>query len=136
MSNWFPALAGGALIGAAAGLLLLTHGRIAGISGITASALARPSRDNAWRWAFLAGLLATGLVTRLVAPAMLGGAVRSLPVTILAGLAVGFGTQLGGGCTSGHGVCGLARLSIRSVIAVAVFMATGAITATLLAVLT
>jgi hypothetical protein len=135
MSNWVPALGGGALIGAAAGLLLLTHGRIAGISGITASALSWSWRDHAWRWAFLAGLVIAGLVARLVAPAMLGGAARSLPVTILAGLAVGFGTRLGGGCTSGHGVCGIARRSLRSLIAVAVFMTTGAITATLLAVL-
>lgn len=132
MTNWFFAALGGAMIGAASGLLLLTHGRIAGISGIAASALDAALPDRGWRLAFLTGLAAAGIVARAVAPAAIGGAVRPLSIVIVAGLAVGFGTRLGGGCTSGHGVCGLSRLSVRSLIAVAVFMATGAATATLI----
>ena len=130
MTTWFLALLGGAMIGAASGLLLLTHGRIAGISGITASAF-DATDDRGWRLAFLAGLAAAGVAARVLAPAAIGGAVRSMPVVIIAGLVVGFGTRLGGGCTSGHGVCGVARWSTRSLVAVLVFMATGAVTATL-----
>jgi len=130
MTTWFLALLGGAMIGAASGLLLLTHGRIAGISGITASAF-DATDDRGWRLAFLAGLAAAGVAARVLAPAAIGGAVRSMPVVIVAGLVVGFGTRLGGGCTSGHGVCGVARWSTRSLVAVVVFMATGAVTATL-----
>jgi uncharacterized membrane protein YedE/YeeE len=109
---------------------LLTHGRIAGISGITASAF-DATEDRGWRLAFLAGLAAAGAAARVLAPAAIGGAVRSMPIVIVAGLVVGFGTRLGGGCTSGHGVCGIARWSTRSLVAVLVFMATGAVTATL-----
>jgi uncharacterized membrane protein YedE/YeeE len=134
MSHWIPALAGGVMIGAASGLLLLAQGRIAGISGITASVLAEPERHDAWRWAFLAGLIVAGVAARLIAPAAIGAPPHALSVTIFAGLAVGFGTRLGGGCTSGHGVCGVARLSRRSLVAVAVFMITGIATATLAAV--
>jgi len=130
MTTWFLAILGGAMIGAASGLLLLTHGRIAGISGITASAF-DATDDRGWRLAFLAGLAAAGVAARVLAPAAIGGAVRSMPVVIIAGLVVGFGTRLGGGCTSGHGVCGVARWSTRSLVAVLVFMATGAVTATL-----
>lgn len=130
MTTWFLAILGGAMIGAASGLLLLTHGRIAGISGITASAF-DATDDRGWRLAFLAGLAAAGVAARALAPAAIGGAVRSMPVVIVAGLVVGFGTRLGGGCTSGHGVCGVARWSTRSLVAVLVFMATGAATATL-----
>ena len=129
--TWFLALTGGAMIGAASGLVLLTHGRIAGISGIAAQAV-RPAEDGrAWRLAFLAGMVAAGAVARAAAPAAIGGAVRSLPVMILAGLAVGYGAQLGSGCTSGHGVCGLSRWSPRALVAVAVFMTTGAVTVAL-----
>lgn len=132
MSTWFPALAGGAMIGTASGLLLLTHGRIAGVSGIAASALQPAVADRSWRLAFLVGLVAAGVVARVIAPAAIGGSIRSFPVMIVAGLIVGFGTRLGGGCTSGHGVCGLSRLSVRSLVAVGTFMATGALTAFLL----
>ena len=128
--SWLLALGGGAMIGAASALLFSTHGRIAGISGIV-GALVPPTstRDRDWRVAFLVGLLAAGMIAGFAAPAAVGASVRSLPVVVVAGLLVGFGTRLGSGCTSGHGVCGLSRLSIRSLIAVATFMATGAATA-------
>ncbi len=130
-SSWLFALVGGALIGAAGSLLLLTHGRIAGISGVLGSVLPPVARDRGWRLGFLGGLLAAGLVGGLVAPTLVGASVRSLPIMIVAGLLVGFGTQMGSGCTSGHGVCGLSRLSVRSLVAVATFMTTGAVTASL-----
>jgi uncharacterized membrane protein YedE/YeeE len=127
-TTWLFALAGGAMIGAASALLLLAHGRIAGVSGIAGSLVDPGTRDRDWRLAFLGGLVAAGLVARLAAPAAIGAPVRALSVVILAGLLVGFGTRLGGGCTSGHGVCGVSRLSARSLVAVAVFMATGVLT--------
>jgi len=129
-SSWLFALAGGTLIGVAGALLLLTHGRVAGISGVLGSLLPPAAAgDRAWRLAFLGGLLAAGVVAAAMAPAAVGASVRSLPLLIVAGLLVGFGTRLGSGCTSGHGVCGLSRLSSRSMVAVATFMTTGAITA-------
>jgi len=130
-STWLLALIGGAMIGAASALLLVTHGRIAGISGIAGGLLAPSTPDRAWRLAFLAGLVAAGAVAAFVAPAAIGASVRSPAVVVVAGLLVGFGTRLGGGCTSGHGVCGLSRGSARSLVAVAVFMAAGAITASI-----
>ena len=126
---WLWAAVGGALIGAASALLLLVHGRIAGISGIVGSLLQRETTDRTWRYAFVAGLLVAGLLVAVVHPAAIGATPRSSLSIVLAGLLVGFGTRLGSGCTSGHGVCGLSRLSIRSLIAVATFMTTGAITA-------
>lgn len=128
-SSWIFALGGGALIGAAAVLLLLTHGRIAGISGVIGSLLPPLPSDRGWRLAFVAGLALAGLGTALIAPAAIGASVRSSTAVVIAGLLVGFGTRLGGGCTSGHGVCGLSRLSARSLVAVAIFMTTGAATA-------
>jgi len=119
------------MIGAAGALLLWTHGRIAGISGITGALLQQRTRDRGWRLAFLAGLAVSGLVARVVAPAAIGASVRSLPVVIVAGALVGYGARLGNGCTSGHGVCGVARLSPRALVAVATFMTTGALTALL-----
>jgi uncharacterized membrane protein YedE/YeeE len=117
------AIAGGLLIGAAASLLVLAAGRIAGISGILGGLL-RPARgDIAWRWAFLAGLLAAPGVLALVRAVPALHIEATGPILALAGVLVGFGTRLGGGCTSGHGVCGVARLSPRSVTATAVFMA-------------
>jgi uncharacterized membrane protein YedE/YeeE len=128
-TSWLLALAGGALIGAAAALLLVSHGRIAGVSGVVGQLLPPVARDRAWRLAFLAGLVVAGVLAASQAPAAVGAPVRSMPVVIAAGLLVGFGTRLGNGCTSGHGVCGLSRLSLRSAVAVATFMASGAITA-------
>ena len=136
LDTWFLGLAGGAMIGGAAALLFLTHGRIAGISGVVGSVLFSTDRsERGWRLAFLGGLLAAGFVAAFVAPGAVGASVRSTPVVIAAGLIVGFGTRLGGGCTSGHGVCGLSRLSTRSVVAVGTFMVTGAITASVAGVL-
>ncbi|WP_298283242.1 YeeE/YedE family protein [Acidocella sp.] len=120
-------LLGGVLIGAAAGGLLLVNGRVAGISGILSAATARGTK--AWHWAFLAGLLAAGSGAALsgrALPAGLGaGHVMLLAV---AGLLAGVGTRLSGGCTSGHGVCGLARLSPRSLVAVLTFMLAAGVT--------
>jgi len=130
-SSWLFALLGGALIGAAGALLFVTHGRIAGISGVLGSLLPPAARDRDWRLAFIGGLLAAGLVGGLLSPSLVGASVHSLPLVIVAGVLVGYGTRLGSGCTSGHGVCGLSRLSIRSLVAVAVFMTTGALTASI-----
>ena len=120
-------LAGGVIIGAAASGLLFFNGRIAGISGILASATRRGAA--AWQWAFLAGLLAAGAIAGLAGQRLpLGLTGQSLPLLAGAGLLSGLGARLGGGCTSGHGVCGLARLSPRSLVAVLVFMAVAAVT--------
>jgi uncharacterized protein len=120
------AFIGGALIGLAAALLMLLNGRIAGVSGILGGALA--GDDRGWRLAFLVGLVAAPLLLGalghpLASPRM----PESFAVVIAAGLLVGFGTRLGGGCTSGHGVCGIARLSPRSIVATLIFMATAAV---------
>ena len=122
-STWI-ALGGGVLIGVASALLFLTHGRIAGISGILGSLL-QGTRDRAWRVAFVGGMVAAGIVASFVAPAAVGTSVRALPLLIVAGVLVGYGTRMGGGCTSGHGVCGLSRLSPRSLVATLVFMGAG-----------
>ncbi len=123
----WASLLGGALIGLAAVLVMLLFGRIAGIAGITVQAIrplvARDRADWAWRAAFVAGLVAAPLVWALATGEAVAQTVPdALPAMALAGLLVGFGTALGSGCTSGHGVCGLARLSRRSMVAVAVFM--------------
>lgn len=127
-SSWLQGLAGGVMIGGAAALLFLVHGRVAGISSIVGSLLPPAARERGWRVPFLAGLLLAGVIARGLAPGAVGGPVRALPLVIAAGLLVGYGTRLGGGCTSGHGVCGVARLSVRSLVAVVTFMATGALT--------
>ncbi len=123
----WPAL-GGALIGLASALLLLFKGRVAGISGIFGLALSSP-RDSGWRWAFVLGLVAGGVGYLALSPASFASTYDpGLPLTAAAGLLVGFGTRLGSGCTSGHGVCGLSRLSARSLVATLTFIATGAVT--------
>ena len=127
-SELLPLVAGGAGIGAAAALLLLFDGEIAGISGIHARLLAGESGRGRWRLAFLAGLLLPALVLLLRHAAPATG---SLGVMAGAGLLVGVGTRLGGGCTSGHGVCGIARLSKRSFVAVGIFFAVAIITVTI-----
>jgi|SRR5262245_35389230 len=125
MANFTPVSAaiGGALIGLSAALLMLLSGRIAGISGILGESL-NAGTDRGWRLAFLAGLVAAPLLATIVgyavpSPQMPG----SWGVIVLGGLLVGFGTRLGTGCTSGHGICGIARLSPRSLAATALFMA-------------
>ena len=131
MTNFTPisALVGGAIIGLAASLLLLTHGKVAGISGLYGGVLRRGTSDRALRVWFIAGLLVAGALLRIVFPSafVTTGAV-TLPIVLVAGLLVGFGTQLGNGCTSGHGVCGISRMSVRSLIATGTFMATGFVT--------
>jgi len=129
--NFTPlsAVVGGALIGLAAALLWLTLGRIAGVSTILGGALTERVPDSGWRFAFLAGLLSAGLGAVLFFPDavhldLAGGGEQLL----VAGLLVGFGTQMGSGCTSGHGVCGIARLSARSIVATLCFMVSGMLT--------
>ncbi len=122
------ALGGGALIGLAAALLLFFNNRTAGISGIAAGILPPWTQDISWRLWFLAGLVVSAPLWRL-----LGGTVHlqiDAPLTVLAvaGLLVGYGTRLGGGCTSGHGICGNARLSARSFVATLIFISTAGIT--------
>ncbi|MEJ5149638.1 YeeE/YedE family protein [Comamonas sp. MYb396] len=119
------ALAGGALIGLAAVLLVLFNGRIAGISGIVAALLPPRPQPGAWRLAFVAGLLAAPWLYQLFAPLPATSSPAAWPLLVLAGLLVGIGTRLGSGCTSGHGVCGLSRLSLRSLVATLCFMASG-----------
>ena len=116
-------LAGGILIGLGAVLLLWSIGRIAGISGIASGALEGPRGDRAWRIAFLAGLMLAGAIALQFLPAPPRTQTGPTPLLLAAGFLVGFGTRLGNGCTSGHGVCGLARLSRRSLAAVVTFMA-------------
>ncbi|HEY1090864.1 MAG TPA: YeeE/YedE family protein [Burkholderiaceae bacterium] len=126
-SPW-SALAGGALIGLAAAMLVLLNGRIAGISGIVGGLL-RPVRgDSAWRLAFVLGLLGAPLAYMLLAARPQVQIDAGHGALALAGLLVGVGTRYGSGCTSGHGVCGLSRLSPRSLVATLVFMAAGFVT--------
>lgn len=138
MHPFLWSLFGGVLIGLSSWLLLFTLGRVAGISGIASGLLAPSSfrSEHAWRWAFVLGLVGAGAVmATLTAQAPL--AQRPLPLLIVAGLLVGYGTVTGSGCTSGHGVCGLGRRSMRSLVATLVFMglgmATVAVAKTLLA---
>ena len=125
LASYALPLLGGALIGLSTALLLYTHGRLAGISGVVGGALYPRARkqDFGWRVAFLVGLLSSGLVLRLYRPELFGaGALESLPLLVAGGLLAGFGARLGGGCTSGHGVCGLGSFSVRSLVATLTFM--------------
>ena len=127
MAAVWPALLGGALIGLAAAGLYLLAGRIAGVSGIVGGLLPPRAGEAAWRVAFVAGLLAgPPLAALLTGRTGIGAPAVSTPTLIVAGLLVGIGTTLGSGCTSGHGVCGLARLSPRSLAATLTFMAVAA----------
>lgn len=129
-ANFTPgtALLGGLLIGLAAAALLLVNGRILGVSGIAGGLLQPRAADSGWRLAFVAGLLVPplllGISQTINAPTFAG----SLWLVALAGLLVGFGSRMGSGCTSGHGICGMARLSKRSIVATACFMLTGFLT--------
>lgn len=125
-----PSLLGGILIGLSATAMLALLGRVAGISGIVGGLLAGEGAGTRWRAAFVAGLAVGGLVAALLHPeAFRMGIERSTPALAVAGLLVGFGSRLGSGCTSGHGVCGIARASKRSIAATCTFMTTGALTA-------
>lgn len=135
MENFTPVSAsiGGALIGLSAVMLMAFQGRIAGISGVLAGSAFAESGDKLWRWFFLAGLIAGPLIFWAVKGEPPPFEMKaSLPLIIAGGLLVGFGTRLGSGCTSGHGVCGLSRLSLRSVVSVALFMLSGMLTVTVL----
>ena len=131
MENFTPiaSLCGGLLIGLSASLLLLCDGKIAGISGVVGGLLSPTQNDTAWRILFVAGLLTGGLLFGRFAPQVFTFSIsRSTGALVLAGLLVGFGTQLSNGCTSGHGVCGISRFSTRSIVATVTFMITGIIT--------
>jgi uncharacterized membrane protein YedE/YeeE len=134
----WASLGGGVLIGLSAVMVMALFGRIAGIAGITQGALggvvplAGAAKDRDWRWAFLLGLLAAPVAILMAGGAVTQSVPSSLPAMAAAGLLVGIGTALGSGCTSGHGVCGLARLSGRSLAAVVTFMAAGFLTVFLL----
>ncbi|KMJ44059.1 YeeE/YedE family protein [Xenorhabdus khoisanae] len=119
---------GGLLIGAAAWVLLLFCGRVMGVSGILGGVLSRSTLDKGWRLAFLIGVVASPSLYRLVTPLPSVDLSGSWPILIVAGILVGLGTQYGSGCTSGHGVCGLSRLSGRSLMATATFMIVAFIT--------
>jgi uncharacterized membrane protein YedE/YeeE len=124
-----PALFGGILIGLSASALLLANGRIAGISGICAGLVGGEKGDAAWRIFFVAGLLAGGVGLHLALPGAFHLTItRTAGAVVAAGFLVGFGARLANGCTSGHGLVGLSRLSPRSFVAVVTFMATGAVT--------
>ena len=125
-------LVGGMLIGLSASLLLALGGRVAGISGITAGSLFELGGERRWRLAFLLGLLLAGLIFWLSAPATIGPSPRPLAWVAGAGLLVGLGTRIGNGCTSGHGVCGVSRLSGRSLVATVLFVGSGMLTVALL----
>lgn len=114
---------GGVTLGLAASAYLLFEGRIAGVSGFVGRAFLARGEERKVRFGFLGGLLAGGVVLRLLFPSAFGAPVASLPILALGGALVGYGTQLGNGCTSGHGVCGLGRRSPRSLVAVLTFMA-------------
>lgn len=134
----WASLVGGVLIGLSAVMVMALFGRIAGIAGITQGALggvipmSGTARDRDWRWTFLLGLLAAPLVVLMAGGQVTQSVPSHLPAMVLAGLLVGLGTALGSGCTSGHGVCGLARLSPRSLAATLTFMAAGFLTVLLL----
>lgn len=122
----FASLLGGVLIGIAATMLLLLNGRVSGISGIFGDLLTRSEGREDWRFAFIGGLISVGLLMALANPSIHGvPSTRSLPILLLAGALVGVGVRMGSGCTSGHGVCGISRLSMRSMTATMTFMGAG-----------
>ena len=126
-SSFENALAGGFMIGLSVSLLMLTVGKICGLSGIFSSLMTKP-REH-WRWLFLVGFVLGSIVAVLWIPHTVHESINtlSIPMSIVAGLLVGFGTKISGGCTSGHGICGVSRLSIRSIVATIIFMATAMI---------
>jgi len=127
MHNFTPwsALAGGMMIGLAASLMLIGAGRVTGISGMLSGLLQPVRGDIAWRALFMVGLLIAGAAAFILEPAQIGASPRSLGLIAVAGLLVGAGTRIGNGCTSGHGVCGISRMSPRSLIATVTFIASG-----------
>ena len=129
MEQILPPLVGGILIGLASLGMMFFNGRIAGISGIFRGGLLPEAGETLWRWVFVGGLVVGGVVMMFVKPTVFPTTFASKwPVYIVAGLLVGFGTRLGSGCTSGHGICGISRFSARSIVATVTFITTGAIT--------
>ncbi|MCC6621441.1 MAG: YeeE/YedE family protein [Deltaproteobacteria bacterium] len=128
MEDYLLPLVGGLVIGLAAAVHLVTQGRIAGISGMLANVLRAPTSEGGVHLAFLAGLVGVGLVAALTSNAPPAGGSTHLGVVIVGGLLVGFGARRSGGCTAGHGVCGIGRASRRSIVATLVFMATAILT--------
>jgi uncharacterized membrane protein YedE/YeeE len=124
----WTALAGGGLVGLAAAMFVLLNGRIAGISGVLGGLFRPARRDIGWRIAFLAGLMGAPLLFALFAPLPRPQIDASYGALLVAGFIVGLGTRYGSGCTSGHGVCGISRLSPRSLVATAAFMLAGFVT--------
>lgn len=130
MENFTPysAFLGGSLIGLAAALLMYFNGRIAGISGMIAGAFDVKNNENHWRLFFLGGLILAAVIFNLFAPHAPVTYSRSTFLLIISGILVGYGTRLGSGCTSGHAVCGMARLSKRSIVATVIFMSVAILT--------
>ena len=124
--DWINALIGGAIIGTAVSLMLIWTGRVTGISGILNGVLSPLRGDANWRILFILGLILGGLFLKLIKPEVFAGELKTENWTVVvAGLLVGFGTILGSGCTSGHGVCGISRMSLRSVVATITFIMAG-----------
>ncbi|WP_255490228.1 YeeE/YedE family protein [Bdellovibrio sp. KM01] len=133
MQSILMALAGGALIGLAASLMLILNGRVTGISGIANGLLTLQKGDYLWRATFIIGLILGGVILAHFQPELFANTSARTEVMIaIAGVIVGFGTVLGSGCTSGHGVCGISRLSPRSLVATIIFMLVGMVSATIL----
>jgi uncharacterized membrane protein YedE/YeeE len=128
-TSWLNALMGGSLIGISVSLMLFWNGRATGISGILYGLFRKTPGDIAWRFYFLGGLIFGGIVLRILRPESFGSNELAVNWTVgLAGLLVGFGTTLGSGCTSGHGICGISRFSPRSFLATLIFMGSGILT--------
>ena len=125
--QYYLPLIGGLLIGAAVSLMLVLNGRVTGVSGIIYGAtVASTKGDKAWRWYFISGMLVGGFILKVLKPDAFSGGLPTQDWTVVvAGLLVGFGTVLGSGCTSGHGVCGTSRLSLRSLAATVTFILAG-----------
>jgi len=134
--SWIYALVGGAIIGLSVSLMLLWNGRVTGISGIVYGLTQKGNGDMAWRLYFIVGLIGGGFLLNFITPEVFGSKTLPTDWTVLAaGLLVGFGTVLGSGCTSGHGVCGISRLSPRSLVATLIFVSFGMLTVSLLTML-
>lgn len=124
--DWIYALVGGAIIGFAVTIMLLFNGRVTGISEIVNGMLKPTAGDFLWRFTFVLGLFIGGLILKVIRPEAFSGSLNNSTATVvIAGLLVGFGTIMGSGCTSGHGVCGISRLSVRSIVSTMTFIAAG-----------